>query len=109
MVEHIHGKDEVSGSIPDIGFREAKFILCRRWGSNNNLTARAMGLEPTAFPVTGECSNQLSYARNRQLRNASKKEALFQSASMLASFDLLLSFAILAQKKHYTQAAGSIA
>ncbi len=27
-------------------------------------TARATGLEPAASPVTGECSNQLSYARS---------------------------------------------
>lgn len=25
--------------------------------------ARVTGLEPAAFPVTGECSNQLSYTR----------------------------------------------
>ena len=28
--------------------------------------ARATGLEPATFPVTGECSNQLSYARNNK-------------------------------------------
>ncbi len=35
---------------------------------------------------------------------AAQKEALFQTASTMASFDLLLSFAVLAQKKNYTQA-----
>ena len=88
MVEHIHGKDEVSGSIPDIGFREAKFILCRRWGSNNNLTARAMGLEPTAFPVTGECSNQLSYARrfNNNSKIVDKCKNILSTYGIISSY-----------------------
>lgn len=29
------------------------------------MNARAAGLEPVTSPVTGECSNQLSYARKR--------------------------------------------
>ncbi len=32
--------------------------------------ARVTGLEPAAFPVTGECSNQLSYTRKRGVEDA---------------------------------------
>lgn len=38
-------------------------------------TARSTGLEPAASPVTGECSNQLSYDRKEGLCEPANTES----------------------------------
>lgn len=89
--------------IPAHFIRRQTMVNCERFVTEDLQELDEQLSHATRFAIEREFAVYVALLE----RLAGEKEVLFQAASTLASFDLLLSFAMLAQKKSYTRATFS--